>query len=85
MTLEDELFDDKVSLVESIKPDDWLTPIEVAELFRVTARTVTRWLDRPGFSWVKTFKTPGGHRRYYRPDVMKALENYEDKQTSTQP
>lgn len=41
-------------------PDPLLTPTEVAQLFRVDPKTVTRWAnDGRLFS----FRTPGGHFR----------------------
>lgn len=42
--------------------NDLLTPREVAEMFRVDAKTVTRWSKNgmlPG-----TIRTVGGHRRF---------------------
>ena len=38
-----------------------LTPFEVAQLFRVDAKTVTRWANMGKLHPVKTL---GGHRRY---------------------
>jgi hypothetical protein len=45
------------------KDEDLLTPAEVAEIFRVDPKTVTRWAaaDPPKLSSVRT---PGGHRRF---------------------
>lgn len=43
-----------------------LTPEEVAALFSVSTKTVSRWAKRgilPGL------KTPGGHWRFYAADV----------------
>lgn len=45
---------------------DLLTPGEVAELFRVDPKTVTRW-SRKGL--LTTIRTPGNHRRYVRAEV----------------
>ena len=46
-----------------------LTSGEVAVMFRVDSRTVTRW-DREGrFPEGAVFRTPGGHRRYREPAV----------------
>ena len=82
-TFEDKLFDDKVPLTETINPEDWMTPKEVADLFGVRPRTVNRWLVvSPFFDYVRTYKTLGGHRRFYRPDVLKALETYDKQQNS---
>jgi hypothetical protein len=43
--------------------DDLLTPAEVAAIFRVDPKTVTRWAaaDPPKLASVRT---PGGHRRF---------------------
>ena len=74
--LEDNLYDENKSLTETIVPDEWLLPYEVGELFGVKPRTVNRWEDK--LANVRKFKTPGGHIRYYKPDVMSVLESYED-------
>lgn len=47
-----------------------LTPGEVAELFRVDPRTVSRWA-RDGK--LATIRTLGGHRRYLAAEVEKLL------------
>jgi excisionase family DNA binding protein len=47
-----------------------LTPGEVAELFRVDPRTVTRWATDGKLA---TIRTLGGHRRYNRVEVEKLL------------
>jgi excisionase family DNA binding protein len=52
---------------DSAKP---LSPAEVAILFRVEPPTVARWA-REGK--LNSFKTPGGHRRFRRPEVMALL------------
>ena len=44
-----------------------LTPAEVAELFRVDPKTVTRWAKAGRLDSVRT---PGGHRRYSRVQVL---------------
>lgn len=43
-----------------------LTPSEVAALFRVDTRTVTRWAKEGKIS---SFRTPGGHRRYSSKEI----------------
>lgn len=50
--------------------DRLLTPGEVAELFRVDPKTVTRWAasDR-----LESVRTPGGHRRFRESQVRKHL------------
>ena len=46
-------------------------PHEVAEMFGVTARTVTRWATEGRLTYIVT---PGGHRRYPRAAVEELLE-----------
>lgn len=54
--------------------DPLLSPAEVAALFRVDPKTVTRWArDRK----IESIRTPGGHRRFRESDV-KALLRGED-------
>lgn len=50
--------------------DRLLTSGEVAELFRVDPKTVTRWAaaDR-----INSVRTPGGHRRYRESEVRALL------------
>lgn len=48
-----------------------LTPAEVAELYKVNAKTVTRWANSGKLSTVRTL---GGHRRYKRSEVLALLE-----------
>lgn len=43
-----------------------LTPAEVAMMFRVDARTVTRWANEGRLTSIKTL---GGHRRYREAEV----------------
>jgi excisionase family DNA binding protein len=45
---------------------DLLKPGEVAELFRVDSKTVTRWAQT---GKIGSLKTPGGHRRLLRNEV----------------
>ncbi len=47
--------------VESSDHEALLTPAEVATLFRVTPKTVTRWAEAGKLPVVKTL---GGHRRF---------------------
>jgi excisionase family DNA binding protein len=47
-----------------------LTPAEVAALFRVDPKTVTRWA-RSGM--LTSLRTLGGHRRYRESEVRKLL------------
>lgn len=47
-----------------------LTPAEVAGLFRVDPKTVTRWADAGKLSSIRTL---GGHRRYPEAEVRQLL------------
>jgi excisionase family DNA binding protein len=49
---------------------DLLTPGEVARLFRVDPKTVTRWAAQ---GRLPSIRTPGGHRRFRAADVHKLL------------
>ena len=53
---------------------DLLTPGEVAALFRVNPKTVTRWA-RSGK--IATVRTLGGHRRFRRNDVEACLRAHD--------
>jgi excisionase family DNA binding protein len=47
-----------------------MTPAEVAALFRVDPKTVTRWAEAGKMTAVRTL---GGHRRYRREEVQNLL------------
>lgn len=51
--------------------DELLTPSEVAKLFRVDPKTVTRWAKAGKLSSIRTL---GGHRRYRADEVRRLLE-----------
>jgi excisionase family DNA binding protein len=51
-------------------PEQWLTPAEVAALFGVHPKTVTRWAKGRRLAFIRTL---GGHRRYRLSDVRKLL------------
>ncbi|OGI95116.1 hypothetical protein A2917_01790 [Candidatus Nomurabacteria bacterium RIFCSPLOWO2_01_FULL_42_17] len=50
-----------------------LTPREVAEIFRVNPKTVTRWAK---LGWLSCTKTLGGHRRYYEKDIEELINTH---------
>jgi excisionase family DNA binding protein len=50
---------------------DLLTPSEVATIFRVDPKTVTRW-SKAGK--IRSVRTLGGHRRYYRAEIEAHLK-----------
>jgi excisionase family DNA binding protein len=49
-----------------------LTPGEVATLFRVDPKTVTRWAASGRIS---SIRTPGGHRRFREAEVRELLQS----------
>ena len=50
-----------------------LTPSEVAALFRVDPKTVTRWAKAGKLTSIRTL---GGHRRYRESEVQALLESH---------
>ncbi|HEX2575692.1 MAG TPA: BldC family transcriptional regulator [Aquihabitans sp.] len=48
--------------------DRLMTPAEVAELFRVTPKTVTRWAEAGKLPAIRTL---GGHRRFPEREVLR--------------
>ena len=55
-------------------PEALLTPAEVAALFRVDPKTVTRWAKAGKLSSIRTL---GGHRRYRETEVRQLLRGVE--------
>lgn len=51
-------------------PERLLTPSEVAALFRVDPKTVTRWAKAGKIGSIRTL---GGHRRFRESEVMDLL------------
>ncbi len=51
--------------------EELLTPSEVAKLFRVDPKTVTRWAKAGKLSSIRTL---GGHRRYRAGEVRQLLD-----------
>ncbi|MGI8791481.1 MAG: BldC family transcriptional regulator [Actinomycetota bacterium] len=54
------------------RDDSLLTPAEVAALFRVDPKTVTRWAKAGKLSSIRTL---GGHRRYRAEEVRRFLDD----------
>ena len=52
------------------EPEPLLTPAEVASMFRVDPKTVTRWAKAGKLSSIRTL---GGHRRYRESEVRDLL------------
>ena len=63
------------------KPEVLLTPAEVAALFRVDPKTVTRWAAA---GRIGSLRTPGGHRRF-RESEVRALLRGDDVDVPVQP
>lgn len=51
-------------------PDRLLTPSEVAQLFRVNPKTVTRWARAGKLTAIRTL---GGHRRFRASEIDRCL------------
>jgi len=47
--------------------DTYMTPAEVARMFRVDPKTVTRWASS---GRIDSIRTPGGHRRFRESDIQ---------------
>lgn len=56
-----------------------LTPGEVASLFRVDPKTVTRWASA---GRIGSIRTPGGHRRFRESEVRSMLANLTSEATA---
>jgi excisionase family DNA binding protein len=50
--------------------DELLTPGEVARLFRVDPKTVSRWAHS---GKLEAIRTPGGHHRFRRSQISKLM------------
>ena len=55
-----------------------LTPAEVAKLFRVDPKTVTRWAKAGKLTAIRTL---GGHRRYRKSEVQLLLNTATNRGT----
>jgi excisionase family DNA binding protein len=56
---------------KTYEPEPLLTPAEVAAMFRVDPKTVTRWARAGKLSSIRTL---GGHRRYRESEVRALLQ-----------
>jgi excisionase family DNA binding protein len=57
------------------QPEQLLTPSEVAAMFRVNPKTVTRWARAGKISAIRTL---GGHRRFKASEIRKFLEQVDE-------
>ncbi|MEJ7705470.1 MAG: BldC family transcriptional regulator [Geodermatophilaceae bacterium] len=58
--------------------DRLLTPGEVAAVFRVDPKTVTRWAAS---GLIASLRTPGGHRRFRETEVRRLLGDTAEDRT----
>ena len=56
-------------------PDPLLTPAEVAAMFRVNPKTVTRWARAGKITAIRTL---GGHRRFRASEINRCLKEMEN-------
>ena len=61
--------------------ENLLTPSEVASLFRVDPKTVTRWAKAGKLTSIRTL---GGHRRYKESEVQALLKSISPNASSNQ-
>jgi excisionase family DNA binding protein len=61
-------------------PEDLLTPAEVAKIFRVSPKTVTRWARAGRVSAIRTL---GGHRRFRADEIRRVLGELEEPSDET--
>jgi excisionase family DNA binding protein len=61
-------------MAETPTNDALLTPAEVAALFRVNPKTVTRWARAGKITAIRTL---GGHRRLRASEIRRCLEQME--------
>ena len=70
-----------VSTTHSSETEALLTPSEVATLFRVDPKTVTRWAKSGKLSSIRTL---GGHRRYRESEVRELLNGVPQPRSNPQ-
>ena len=61
-------------MAETHNNDALLTPAEVAALFRVNPKTVTRWARAGKITAIRTL---GGHRRFRASEIRRCLDEME--------
>jgi excisionase family DNA binding protein len=64
--------------MERHNDDPLLTPSEVAEMFRVNPKTVTRWARAGKISAIRTL---GGHRRFRASEIRQCLGERDEPRT----
>ena len=66
---------EKAEAMEAHDDETLLTPSEVAAMFRVNPKTVTRWARAGKISAIRTL---GGHRRFRASEIRHFLDNVEE-------
>jgi excisionase family DNA binding protein len=66
--------EEATEMLEEQQVDSLLTPAEVAALFRVNPKTVTRWARAGKITAIRTL---GGHRRYRATEIQRCLQQME--------
>ena len=62
-------------MARELEPEErLLTPAEVAALWRIDPKTVTRWAKAGRFPAGTVIRTPSGHRRYRESEVRALLQ-----------
>ena len=67
-----------MTVTTSANAERRLTPGEVAALFRVDPKTVTRWASA---GRIGSIRTPGGHRRFRESEVREMLADLTSEAT----
>lgn len=63
-------------MAEQQQADSLLTPAEVAALFRVNPKTVTRWARSGKITAIRTL---GGHRRFRATEIQRCLDQLHEE------
>ncbi len=66
-----------IAVEDPMAENELLTPSEVAVMFRVNPKTVTRWARAGKISAVRTL---GGHRRFRASEIRRFLSDVQDLQ-----
>ena len=64
-------------MAEQNPKDALLTPAEVAAMFRVNPKTVTRWARAGKITAIRTL---GGHRRFRASEIRRCIEQMESSE-----
>ncbi len=70
--------EDAMTVTTTGNAERLLTPGEVAALFRVDPKTVTRWASA---GRIGSIRTPGGHRRFRESEVREMLADLTSEAT----